>query len=96
LSPLFYSVLFSFGNFGCFLWLSNQLSIYSTGLDMPQTCGMLPLPSNVLEQFSAKGFGLITGRFPWIKPGGDLRADSRNDSLSNLCFCDMVSESASV
>jgi len=58
---------------------------------MPQTCGMLPLPSNALEWFSAKGFGLITGHFPWIKSGGDLRVDSRNVSLSNLCFCDMVS-----
>ena len=52
---------------------------------------MLPLPSNALERFSAKGFGLITGHFPWIKSGGDLRVDSRNDSLSNLRFCDMVS-----
>jgi len=52
---------------------------------------MLPLPSNELEQFSAKGFGLITGHFLWIKSGGYLRVDSRNDSLSNLRFCDMVS-----
>jgi hypothetical protein len=58
---------------------------------MPQTCGMLPLPSNALKRFSAKGFGLITGHFPWIKSGGDLHVDSRNDSLSNLHFCDMVS-----
>jgi hypothetical protein len=52
---------------------------------------MLPLPSNALERFSAKGFGLITGHFPWIKSGGDLRVNSCNDSLSNLRFCDMVS-----
>jgi hypothetical protein len=54
---------------------------------------MLPLPSNALERFSAKGFGLITGHFPWIKSGGDLCVDSRNgnDCLSNLRFCDMVS-----
>ena len=52
---------------------------------------MLPLPSNALERFSAKDFGLITGYFPWIKSGGDLRVDSRNDSLLNLRFCDMVS-----
>ena len=58
---------------------------------MPQTCGMLPLPSNALEWFSAKGFGLITGHFPWIKSGGDLRVDNHNDSISNLRFCDMVS-----
>ncbi len=58
---------------------------------MPQTCGLLPLPGNALERFSAKGFGLITGHFPWIKSSGDLRVDSRNDSLSNLRFCDMVS-----
>ena len=52
---------------------------------------MLPLPSNVLVWFSAQGFGLITGHFPWINMGGDLRVDSLNDSLSNLHFCDMVS-----
>jgi len=34
---------------------------------------------------------LITGHFLWIKSGGYLRVDSRNDSLSNLRFCDMVS-----
>ncbi len=44
----------------------------------------------MLERFSAKGFGLITGHFPWIKSGGVLRTDSQDDSISNLCFCDMV------
>ena len=51
---------------------------------------MLPLPSNALDWLSAKGFGLITGHFPWIKSGGVLHTDSWDDSLSNLCFCDMV------
>ena len=51
---------------------------------------MLPLPSNGLERFSVKGFGLITGHFPWIKSGGVLCTDSRDDSISNLCFCNMV------
>jgi hypothetical protein len=51
---------------------------------------MLPIPSNALERFSTKGFGLITGHFPWIKLGGDLRVDSHDESLSNLHFCDIV------
>ena len=51
---------------------------------------MFSLPSNALERFSAKGFGLITGHFLWIKSGGVLRTDSRDDSISNLRFCDMV------
>ena len=51
---------------------------------------MLPLPSNGLERFSVKGFGLITGHFPWIKSGGVLHTDSVDDSISNLCFCKLV------
>ena len=48
---------------------------------------MLTLPSNALERLSTKGFGSITGHFPWIKLGGDL---CHNDSLSSLRFCDIV------
>jgi hypothetical protein len=44
----------------------------------------------VLEQFSAKGFGLITGHFPWIKSGGVLRTNSRDNFILNLRFCDKV------
>jgi hypothetical protein len=51
---------------------------------------MFSLPSNALERFSAKGFGLITGHFLWIKSGGVLHTDSADDSILNLCFYDMV------
>jgi hypothetical protein len=50
---------------------------------------MFLLPSNMLEQFSAKGFGLITGHLPWIKSSGVLCTDSRDDSILNLRFCNM-------